>query len=45
MIRKLMIGDVELPNNLILAPMAGVTDLPFVCCVGSRERDFSAWRW
>ena len=23
------IGDVELPNNLILAPMAGVTDLPF----------------
>ncbi len=29
MIRKLMIGDVELPNNLILAPMAGVTDLPF----------------
>ena len=29
MIRKLKIGDVELPNNLILAPMAGVTDLPF----------------
>ena len=29
MIRKLMIGDVELPDNLILAPMAGVTDLPF----------------
>ncbi len=28
-IRKLRIGDVELPNNLILAPMAGVTDLPF----------------
>ena len=23
------IGNVELPNNLILAPMAGVTDLPF----------------
>ncbi|MCI9008435.1 MAG: tRNA dihydrouridine synthase DusB [Lachnospiraceae bacterium] len=27
--RSLKIGSVELPNNLILAPMAGVTDLPF----------------
>lgn len=27
--RTLKIGDVELPNRLILAPMAGVTDLPF----------------
>lgn len=26
---KLKIGNVELKNNLILAPMAGVTDLPF----------------
>lgn len=26
---KLQIGNVELENNLILAPMAGVTDLPF----------------
>ena len=26
---KLQIGDVTLENNLILAPMAGVTDLPF----------------
>lgn len=26
---KLKIGNVELANNLILAPMAGVTDLPF----------------
>lgn len=26
---KLTIGNVELENNLILAPMAGVTDLPF----------------
>ena len=23
------IGTIELPNNLILAPMAGVSDLPF----------------
>lgn len=29
MIRSLKIGSVELSNNLILAPMAGVTDLPF----------------
>lgn len=28
-IRTLQIGDVTLKNNLILAPMAGVTDLPF----------------
>lgn len=29
MIEKLRIGSVELENNLILAPMAGVCDLPF----------------
>ena len=28
-IKKLKIGDVELENNLILAPMAGVTNRPF----------------
>lgn len=28
-IKRLKIGNVELENNLILAPMAGVTDLPF----------------
>lgn len=27
--KKLKIGNLELENNLILAPMAGVTDLPF----------------
>lgn len=27
--KSLKIGNVTLPNNLILAPMAGVTDLPF----------------
>jgi nifR3 family TIM-barrel protein len=27
--RQLVIGDVVLDNNVILAPMAGVTDLPF----------------
>ncbi len=29
MIKKLKIGNVELENRYILAPMAGVTDLPF----------------
>ena len=29
MLKPLTIGSVTLPNNLILAPMAGVTDLPF----------------
>ncbi|MCR4693768.1 MAG: tRNA dihydrouridine synthase DusB [Pseudobutyrivibrio sp.] len=29
MIEKLTIGNLQLDNNLILAPMAGVTDLPF----------------
>jgi len=28
-LKKLKIGNVELENNLILAPMAGVTDIPF----------------
>ena len=27
--KKLKIGNVELENRYILAPMAGVTDLPF----------------
>ena len=26
---KLTIGNITLENNLVLAPMAGVTDLPF----------------
>ena len=26
---KLKIGNIELQNNLVLAPMAGVSDLPF----------------
>ena len=29
MIKTLTIGNVELPNRYGLAPMAGVTDLPF----------------
>ena len=29
MIKKLKIGNVELRNNILLAPMAGITDLPF----------------
>ena len=29
MLKKLKIGNIELENNIILAPMAGLTDLPF----------------
>lgn len=29
LLHKLKIGNVELENNVILAPMAGITDLPF----------------
>ncbi len=28
-VKKLEIGNVELKNNILLAPMAGITDLPF----------------
>lgn len=28
-LKKLKIGNIELENNIILAPMAGITDLPF----------------
>ena len=39
----LKIGNVELENNVILAPMAGVTDMPYrILC---REQGWCAWRW
>ena len=38
---KLRLGDRELNSNIILAPMAGVTDLPFRLCAMSREQE---WR-
>ena len=28
-LKKLKIGDLELENNILLAPMAGITDKPF----------------
>ena len=28
-LKPLQIGNVEIENNIILAPMAGITDLPF----------------
>ena len=36
-LHSLKIGNVELKNNLILAPMAGVTDLPFRIIVEKYE--------
>ena len=29
MVNRMKIGNVELENNIFLAPMAGITDLPF----------------
>ena len=40
---KLKIGNVELDNNLVLAPMAGVTDS--ASCAGSRAVAFWSRRW
>jgi tRNA-dihydrouridine synthase B len=34
-IKKINIGDIELDNNIILAPMAGITDLPLRCLAKS----------
>ena len=37
-LRALRIGNVEIPNNVFMAPMAGITDLPFreiVCSFGA----------
>ncbi len=45
MIRKLQIGDVQLENNLILAPMAGVTDLPFRLLCKEQGAGLCVWRW
>ena len=28
-LKKLKIGNIELENNILLAPMAGITDKPF----------------
>lgn len=54
-LHKLKIGDVELENNIILAPMAGITDLPFRiickkfrsrCCMyrNGKRKSFNVWR-
>lgn len=39
--KQLTIGNVSLANPVILAPMAGVSDLPFVCSAMSRGQEWS----
>ena len=43
-IHKLKIGNVELKNNIILAPMAGITDLPFRLICEKFNPRFSMYR-
>ena len=42
-IHKLKIGNIEIENNIILAPMAGITDMPFrfICKKYSNQASFS----
>lgn len=55
-LKKLKIGNVELENNIILAPMAGVTDRAFRtickeygarCCLhrNGKCKSYNVWRW
>ena len=39
------IGNVEIKNNIALAPMAGVTDLPFDFYARSRAVGLCVQRW
>ena len=46
-LHKLKIGNVELKNNILLAPMAGITDLPFRLICMHRNGKFKSnilWR-
>lgn len=43
-LKKLRIGNVELENNILLAPMAGITDLPFRLVCKEFEPRFSLHR-
>ena len=40
-INKLKIGNVELENNILLAPMAGITDKPF----RKMDQDLFTQKW
>lgn len=43
-LKKIKIGNVELENNLILAPMAGITDLHFRKIVEKFRTRVSSYR-
>ena len=39
------IGNIELSNNIILAPMAGITDLSFRIICKEMGQDWSLQKW
>lgn len=41
-IKSLKIGNVTLKNNILLAPMAGITDLPFRLICENLSQDLYA---
>ena len=40
-----MIGNVEIPNRTVLAPMAGVTNSAFRTIAKSSVQDLLSWKW
>ena len=44
-VKPIKIGNVELKNNIFLAPMAGITDLPFRVICKSMGPGLCIQRW
>lgn len=44
-LKKIKIGNVELENNIFLAPMAGITDLPLEQFANNLAQDLHIQKW